>query len=103
MRRAIILVSCTALGACATSNGRGITPDTARAIIQEFHNAGCGGSFDLNTGFNLGQLGGGVNLALDINAECPVGDIPMTTLPDGRVVPLRELNRIIPQAPAPSR
>lgn len=77
--------SALVLSGCA-SRGERLTPETARAIIQEFHAAGCGGSFDLTAGLGLGQLGGSVSLNLDVNAECPVGDIPPP-----KVVPLSEL------------
>lgn len=72
------------LGGCAT--GKGLTPETARAIIQEFHQAGCGGSFNLNAGLGVGQLGGSASMNLDVNAECPVGDIPPP-----QVIPLSDL------------
>jgi hypothetical protein len=79
MKNYICIMSCAALlSACATSNR--IDPETARVIIQEFHNAGCGGSFKMGSGVNIGQLGGTVRFDLDIDAECPVGDIPVKTL-----------------------
>lgn len=93
MIKTLVTLACAAslaLSGCMTAS---ITPDQAHQLITDFHNAGCGGRFDLTAGAGTGQLGGQANFALGLHGECPVGDAP---------VPLKDIDQILtPGALAP--
>jgi hypothetical protein len=61
------------LGGCMTNR---MTPTETIGLIQAFHQAGCGGSLDIDIQGGAGQLGGQGSASFRAKGECPVGDLP---------------------------
>jgi hypothetical protein len=75
----LMAVAALSLGGCVT--GGKMTPEQIGALAKGFHDAGCGGRFDLDTGAATGQLGGAVHVQLGLHGECPVGNAPGVVVP----------------------
>lgn len=88
----IVCVAILALSLSGCMTASKLTPETAHQLMSDFHNAGCGGSVDLNAGAAAGQLGGEGHITLSLHGECPVGDKPA-------VVPLSEIDKILTPTP----
>lgn len=72
------LASALALSGCATAK---LTPAEAHQLAVDFHDAGCGGRFDLDAGAAGGQMGGEAHLTLGLHGECPASTIPPVVKP----------------------
>lgn len=66
-----VLALALALPGCASPGGSGLTPDQVRQLAKDFHDAGCGGRFDLDAGAATGQVGGEAHVQLGLHGECP--------------------------------
>lgn len=67
------LAGCMTTGAVAK-----LTPEQMHTLITDFHNAGCGGSVDVDIGASGTGTGIEAHNRLQLRGSCPVGDIPET-------------------------
>lgn len=76
IRPIAIAAACVALSGCMTGAVQKLTPDQMHVLITDFHNAGCGGSVDVDIGASGTGTGIEAHNRLQLKGSCPVGDVP---------------------------